>query len=477
MNSPHPILTLAICLTTSTTQLQSGTVTNTADSGNGSLRNTLATTINGETIAFDSSLNGRTITLTSGELTISGKQVTIDASQLPNRIEISGNNQSRIFNIENQSNVSLKHLELLNGRSLNENGGGIRAYESQLHCTDITIRNCISDVDGGALWVNSVTGSADRCSFMGNDSTGNGGGIFVIGNTPFAITNSVIAGNRAPLGGGIATFSASPSIINCTIQGNSGYGIYAQFNSTPTLRNTIVWGNRSGDGPFASQQIQTLTASTADVDYSLIEGMPNNLNNLNGTLPNAHPNFILPLAPANSNTPPSIHADLRVFTHSPILNSGSNQANSTLLERAGKTRIQDTTIDLGAFEGGYVTFESLHPSLNPTSDTNENGVTNFVEYAAGMNPSTPNHSIPHPTLSRTGNSNFLTNDQRTNAADVTFSWETSTSLANQPWQKMLWGIDYTVESTSSPSPNMQRVVFRLLGNDPKRFYRQAIAID
>ncbi len=477
MKSPHPRLTLAIFLTALNTQLQSGTVTNTADSGSGSLRNTLAATVNGETITFDRNLNGQTITLTSGELAISGKQLTIDASQLPDRIKISGNNQSRIFNIENQSNVSLKHLELLNGRSLNENGGGIRAYESQMHCANITIRNCISDVDGGALWLNSITGSADRCSFMGNDCIGSGGGIFVIGNTPFTITNSEIAGNRALLGGGIATFSASPSIINCTIQGNSGYGIYAQFNSTPTLRNTIVWGNRNGDGSIASQQVKTLTLSTADVNYSLIEGMPDHSNNLNGALPDANPNFISPLTPTNSSTPPSIRADLRVFTNSPILNSGNNEANTTPLERAGKTRIQDTTIDLGAFEGGYVTFKSLHPSLNPSSDTNDNGVTDFVEYASGLNPTAPDNSTPQTVIARAGNSNFLTNDQRSNAADVTFSWETSTSLENQPWQKMVWGIDYTVESTSSPSPNLQRVVFRLLGNDPRRFYRQAFQIE
>src|SRR5438093_11227860 len=46
------------------------TVTTTADSGPGSLRQALADAQGGDTIEFDSSLNGQTITLTSGELVV-----------------------------------------------------------------------------------------------------------------------------------------------------------------------------------------------------------------------------------------------------------------------------------------------------------------------------------------------------------------------------------------------------------------------
>src|SRR5947207_15544864 len=46
------------------------TVTNTNDSGPGSLRQALAVVNDGDTINFDSSLNGQTITLTTAELLI-----------------------------------------------------------------------------------------------------------------------------------------------------------------------------------------------------------------------------------------------------------------------------------------------------------------------------------------------------------------------------------------------------------------------
>src|SRR5438045_5818341 len=54
------------------------TVTTTADSGVGSLRAALAASSDGDTIQFDSALNGQTISLTSGELVID-KNITINA--------------------------------------------------------------------------------------------------------------------------------------------------------------------------------------------------------------------------------------------------------------------------------------------------------------------------------------------------------------------------------------------------------------
>ena len=476
MKFPLRSITLAICATALSTslQLQAGTVTvvNTSDSGTGSLRAAIATATNGDTIDFDPALNGATITLTSGQLSITGLQVAIDASALPAGIKISGNNNSRIFSITGSSNVTLNNLELFNGRvtsTTGNNGGGISALNSQLTCINITVRNCVSSGDGGGLYANFTSGSMDRCSFLGNDAFASGGGLTIGGSAAtIQIQNSVISGNRANAGGGIAHFSNSLSIINCTIQGNSGSGFYYAIQSTPILRNTIVWGNRTGSGTPAAQQIQKGDFQTADanVDYCLVEGAASTLNNLNGS---NNPNFVIPAIPANS---PSASADLRVFINSPVLNVGNNGSNATLLDRAGRPRLQGTTIDLGAFEGGYVTFGLLHPSLNPNEDSNGNGTSNFAEYAAGTDPSGPDNPAARPAISQSGDFKFLTTSQRSNALDVLVSWETSTSLDTGSWQPMVWGTNYTVESTSNPSPERQQVVFKLLDSDASRFYRQ-----
>ncbi len=473
MNTPRLLLTLAVLTAAGPSQaLTAGTVTTTADSGVGSLRAAISAAIIGipETVTFAPGLNGATITLTTGELAITGLQLSIDASALSDGIKISGNNNSRIFNIQSNANVSLANLDIFNG--LSPAGGGVFALSSQLNCLNVTIRNCKSpSADGGGLWVNSTTGTVNRCSFLGNDSDGYGGAIFIIGGATFAIENSVISGNRAPFGGGIACAGASPTITNSTFQGNSGAGIQLEFSAAPVLRNTIVRGNRSGDGSISSQQIRNGVSSTAstDVDYCLVEGASATSNNLDGTL---NPKFINPATPTDSTTPPTTNSDLRVLTDSPVLNVGNNGSNSTLLDRAGRTRIQNATIDLGAFEGGYVTFAFLHPSLTPTGDANGNGLSNFLEYATGIDPTAPDNSSVQPQISTRGGFRFLTSSQRSNAADTTAVWQTSTTLASSSWQEMLLGINYTVDSTSNPTPSRQQVVMKLLDAESRRFYRQ-----
>lgn len=95
------------------------TVTNTNDSGAGSLRQAVIGAASGDTILFAAGLSGQTITLTTGEIAIN-KSLTI-GSNVP--ITISGNNASRVFNISNSGTVTLTGLTIRDGASTS--GGGI----------------------------------------------------------------------------------------------------------------------------------------------------------------------------------------------------------------------------------------------------------------------------------------------------------------------------------------------------------------
>ena len=108
------------------------TVTNTNDSGAGSLRQAIASAVSGDTIKFSPSLSGQTITLSS-QLDIT-KNLVVDGSGLDPRISISGNNIVRIFNISNRV-FALRSLILKNGKM---SGVNYTAF-------------------GGALFVNSST--------------------------------------------------------------------------------------------------------------------------------------------------------------------------------------------------------------------------------------------------------------------------------------------------------------------------------
>src|SRR5947207_503436 len=75
------------------------TVTSVLDDGStGTLRAVLSTAAQGDVITFAPTLNGQTITLTQGQLTIA-QDLTIQGPGA-GLLAVSGNNASRVFNIE-----------------------------------------------------------------------------------------------------------------------------------------------------------------------------------------------------------------------------------------------------------------------------------------------------------------------------------------------------------------------------------------
>ena len=97
------------------------TVLNNADSGAGSLRDTIAAAQSGDTIVFDPSLAYETITLTSGPLAL-GSNLTVDGSGA-NQLAISGNNASQLFTLSGTAQVTLANLTLTGGMS--SQGGAV----------------------------------------------------------------------------------------------------------------------------------------------------------------------------------------------------------------------------------------------------------------------------------------------------------------------------------------------------------------
>ena len=91
---------VAIFISSSAASVATFTVTNINDTGAGSLRQAIATAASGDTINFDASLNGQTITLTSGELGIN-KNLTITGP---------GANTHRVLVMATPSTTSLSLL-------------------------------------------------------------------------------------------------------------------------------------------------------------------------------------------------------------------------------------------------------------------------------------------------------------------------------------------------------------------------------
>ncbi len=203
------------------------TVTTTADSGPGSLREAIAAAANNGTVNFASNFTG-TITLTTGELGI-GRNLNIIGPGAA-ILSISGNNSNRVFNINSaNARVIISGLTITGGRNVgdtnvNSNGQGGGVCNSGL----LTMVGC--KIAGN--W--SIGADATEGFIIGGD--GLGGGIFSSGSLTLAEctleNNSAIGGSAYLVDSAIGCGSASGgavylsagSMVNCTIANNSSFG-------------------------------------------------------------------------------------------------------------------------------------------------------------------------------------------------------------------------------------------------------------
>ncbi|WP_026733382.1 choice-of-anchor Q domain-containing protein [Fischerella sp. PCC 9605] len=203
-------------------------VTTAADSGEGSLRAAIASAEAGDTIKFASSLSNQTIKLNSGELSIT-KNLTIDGGGAAN-LTISGENASRVFDLEKQSNVTLRNLNIANGKTTKE-GGGIRVDFGGT----ITVDNCQFSNNragkGGAIHL-GLNGKATvlNSRFDSNDGT--------LAKSPFS------AGAIATAGVGVLTVKGCEFTNNKGINGGALYSIQGEL----TVEKSVFRNNSSEHG-------------------------------------------------------------------------------------------------------------------------------------------------------------------------------------------------------------------------------------
>ena len=97
-------------------------VTSSADSGSGSLRDAIQSAAPGAVVSISESLSGDTITLTSGPIQISGNVMIFGPEDA--KIFISGADTIQIFNIQSTAVVTLRDLHLIHGNASGGTMGG-----------------------------------------------------------------------------------------------------------------------------------------------------------------------------------------------------------------------------------------------------------------------------------------------------------------------------------------------------------------
>ena len=262
---------------------------------------------------------------------------------ISNRAEQSGGgvHSSAVTNCLLQGNVALVH------------GGGAR-YGTLYGCT---VTNNIAYQNAGAVF----GGTVEKCSIVGNEAYQSGGGM-----SAATCYESEIIGNKATSNAGGANGSKLYRCVlaenECALTGD-GYGGGARGGE---LENCLIYGNRAtaGNGGGVSFSVcRNCTIYGNSCKYTATGAHDPSGTNFNCivfgntcTSTSGQPADIDPrMASFNccTNDPHFIRAeagDFRLRYNSPCINAGNNAYVTNTVDFAGNARIDNNTVDIGAYE-------------------------------------------------------------------------------------------------------------------------------
>ena len=218
-------------------------VSNTDDSGAGSLRQALLSAPGGATIVFANNLKGQTIALTSGVLSVN-QSVKIDGPGA-SELAVSGGGLSQVFSVAAGANVTISGLTVTDGLSntgefgVADGGGIVNAGNLTLQNTVVAGNQAIATSAAGGGIYNTGTLTLDHSQVINNvvDSeviAGTGGGIENSTGGTLLITQSVVSDNQ---------------VITSTSLFVQGGGIDNQVGATATIASSTLEGNQAIGGP------------------------------------------------------------------------------------------------------------------------------------------------------------------------------------------------------------------------------------
>ncbi len=324
-------------------------VLNTNDAGIGSLRGTLTNVASGDFIAFATNLSGPSIALTSGQITITNS-VAIDTAGLPNGLTISDGAATsyRLFQINGNSTVAMRGLNLLNGGGTNFSAQGGAAFNTA----------------GSSL-------TLERCCLSGNRSSGYGGALANDGL--LTLKDCTVSGNAAAYGGAVAA-SGAVSLTHCTVVSNTAsasggaFGCYGGM----TIANSIVAAN-SATNAADIDNLSNVTVSGTNIVQALFSNTNFSATVTgSGVILNSAP-LVSPLGYYGGSTltmPPQ--------AGSPAIDRGADVAIGGLgVDQRGSAR-QVGRVDIGAVE-----LQATESFYNPVQSTADAGPYSLRSAVAG----------------------------------------------------------------------------------------------
>jgi len=315
------------------------TVTNTNDSGPGSLRQALADANDGDTIDF--AITG-TITLSSGELLVD-KSITISGSGADN-VAVDGNSKSRVLHVGSGTTVAISGLTVAHGNPTDPSDDGSGIYNDY---ATLALNNCAisnnAGVGGGVANDHGMLTMSD-CTISGNYTGDRGGGILNDDGT-LSVNHCVVGPNNVSYAGAGIYNTGSSSLL--TIVDSS---ITYNFND----------GGGRGGGIYNDSGMVSLVNSTLSQNYAALLPDPSGGGIMNGGI----------MEITNS----TLSRNFAGYIGGGILNSGTlTLTNSTVTGNHAGTNYQGTGYGGGIYNYGTIQITNSSITGNDASGKEPSG--------------------------------------------------------------------------------------------------------
>jgi hypothetical protein len=306
-------------------------------------------------IVFRHTLDGQTITLSSGLGQLSVNSNVEIVGRGADQLTVSGGNAVRVFNVASGVAAEIRDLAIVNGYTASGNGGGIYS-EGNLTLTRTAIEYNSSLV-GGGIYALGGSLAVDSSTIADNNATYVGGGAFLDGTTASFINVTVSSNDAYYAGGGIYASGGSLTLDHATVTQNratnssgSGGGLYA--SGTAVSRHTIIADNFSGTGSTENDVYGALDAVLSAYNLIGTGGAGGLTNGTNGNI----------VGVTNPGLAALNYYGGRTRTHALLDGSQAIDAGNASItgapskDQRGKSRIADgdgdltARIDIGAFE-------------------------------------------------------------------------------------------------------------------------------
>jgi hypothetical protein len=357
------------------------TVTSSADSGAGSLRQAVLDATVNDSIIFDSSITSITLSTVirlEKNITITGnKNNTTTINMLaPN---------SRHFVLPNAGvTITLNNLTLKDGYFYTCGGSMIIAPNNNVILNNCFFLNNKSGDFAGAIQ-NAGTLKINNCLF--NNNTCNSNGIGAISNSGDAhINNTIFTNNYGSDQGSLYNHNGGTLILNnCLFKGNKGNYSGLTNRGIAIIINCLFTGDTSNVGTVINYKLDNLdpkTTSLTIINSTIVDNMGGGIYNNqplklynsivtnNNATQDIYNDNIGVITSANNmigtcnanlasngnilNTDPLFvgNGDYSLQKNSPAINAGNNSylPDSITKDLAGNNRVSNNTIDMGAYE-------------------------------------------------------------------------------------------------------------------------------